>query len=61
MMVVFFLPGVICLVLCLSNLLYVQSTGLYILELIDNASAFPLLVIAFTECIGVSYIYGIDK
>ncbi|XP_028516894.1 sodium- and chloride-dependent transporter XTRP3A [Exaiptasia diaphana] len=53
--------GIICLVLCIINLVNVQPTGLYILELIDNSSGFPLLVLGFFECIGVCYIYGIDK
>ncbi|XP_031552560.1 sodium- and chloride-dependent transporter XTRP3A-like [Actinia tenebrosa] len=53
--------GLVCLIICLSNLIFIQSPGLYILELIDSTCAFPLLVIGFCECIGLCYIYGLDK
>lgn len=53
--------GIFCLVMCISNLLFVQSTGFYLLEIISSASSIPLLVTGLAECIGVAFVYGMDK
>ena len=55
------LVGIFCLVMCISNLLFVQSTGFYLLEIISSASSIPLLVTGLAECIGVAFVYGMDK
>jgi len=53
--------GIFCLALCISNLLFAQSTGFYLLEIISSASSIPLLLTGLAECIGVAYIYGMDR
>ena len=53
--------GLFCLALCVSNLLFVQSTGFYLLEIISGASSIPLLLTGLAECIGVSFVYGMDR
>lgn len=47
--------------MCISNLLFVQSTGFYLLEIISSASSIPLLLTGLAECIGVAFVYGMDK
>ena len=47
--------------MCISNLLFVQSTGFYLLEIISSASSIPLLLTGLVECVGVTYIYGVDR
>lgn len=53
--------GIFCLTMCISNLLFVQSTGFYLLEVISNASSIPLLLIGLAECIGVAFVYGMER
>lgn len=53
--------GILCLVMCISNLLFVQSTGFYLLEIISSASSIPLLLTGLAECVGVTFIYGVDR
>ncbi|PFX32317.1 sodium- and chloride-dependent transporter XTRP3-like isoform X2 [Stylophora pistillata] len=53
--------GVLCLAMCISNLLFVQSTGFYLLEVISSASSIPLLLIGLAECIGVAFVYGMER
>ncbi|XP_052473488.1 sodium-dependent neutral amino acid transporter B(0)AT1-like [Carassius gibelio] len=56
------ISGVTCLVCCLFGLIFVQGSGNYWLALFDNfAGSIPLLIIAFSEMIGVVYVYGIDR
>ncbi|XP_023246286.1 sodium-dependent neutral amino acid transporter B(0)AT2-like [Copidosoma floridanum] len=41
---------------------FAHGAGSYVFVLFDNFSGnFPLLIIAFFECIGVSYVYGIKR
>lgn len=41
---------------------FAHGAGSYIFVLFDNFSGnFPLLIIAFFECIGVSYVYGLKR
>uniref|UniRef100_A0A672KN05 Transporter n=1 Tax=Sinocyclocheilus grahami TaxID=75366 RepID=A0A672KN05_SINGR len=50
------------MVCCLVGLIFVQGSGNYWLALFDSfAGSIPLLVIAFSEMIGVVYVYGIDR
>ncbi|CAB3381938.1 Hypothetical predicted protein [Cloeon dipterum] len=56
------LTGSICLVCCLISMGFAHSAGSYVFVLFDNFSGnFPLLIIAFFECIGVSYVYGLRR
>ncbi|XP_032827123.1 sodium-dependent neutral amino acid transporter B(0)AT1-like [Petromyzon marinus] len=56
------LTGLICLFSMLVALLFVSQAGNYWLTVFDNfAGSIPLLIIAFCEMVGVSYIYGIDR
>uniref|UniRef100_A0A8C1W7N9 Transporter n=1 Tax=Cyprinus carpio TaxID=7962 RepID=A0A8C1W7N9_CYPCA len=56
------ISGVTCLVCCLVGLIFVQGSGNYWLALFDSfAGSIPLLTIAFSEMIGVVYVYGIDR
>uniref|UniRef100_A0A673NIV4 Transporter n=1 Tax=Sinocyclocheilus rhinocerous TaxID=307959 RepID=A0A673NIV4_9TELE len=56
------ISGVTCLVCCLVGLIFVQGSGNYWLALFDSfAGSIPLLIIAFSEMIGVVYVYGIDR
>ncbi|KAJ8683793.1 hypothetical protein QAD02_019585 [Eretmocerus hayati] len=56
------LTGSICLVCCLISMAFAHGAGSYVFVLFDNFSGnFPLLIIAFFECIGVSYVYGIKR
>ncbi|XP_048253577.1 sodium- and chloride-dependent transporter XTRP3-like [Haliotis rufescens] len=54
--------GIVCLVSCVVSLCFGTTTGPYVFSLFDSFSAnIPLLIIAFTECIAVSYIYGLKQ
>uniref|UniRef100_A0A671LP20 Sodium-dependent neutral amino acid transporter B(0)AT1-like n=1 Tax=Sinocyclocheilus anshuiensis TaxID=1608454 RepID=A0A671LP20_9TELE len=56
------ISGVTCLVCCLVGLIFVQGSGNYWLALFDSfAGSIPLLIVAFSEMIGVVYVYGIDR
>uniref|UniRef100_A0A8C2FMQ3 Transporter n=1 Tax=Cyprinus carpio TaxID=7962 RepID=A0A8C2FMQ3_CYPCA len=56
------ISGVTCLVCSLVGLIFVQGSGNYWLALFDSfAGSIPLLTIAFSEMIGVVYVYGIDR
>lgn len=47
--------------MCISNLLFVQSTGFYLLEIISSASSIALLLTGLAECVGVAFVYGMEK
>ncbi|XP_052229693.1 sodium-dependent neutral amino acid transporter B(0)AT3-like [Dreissena polymorpha] len=54
--------GVTCLVSFLISLAFASTTGPYLFDLFDSFCAnIPLLVIAFMECIGISYVYGLKR
>ncbi|XP_014225749.1 sodium-dependent neutral amino acid transporter B(0)AT3 isoform X2 [Trichogramma pretiosum] len=56
------LTGGICLVCCSISMAFAHGAGSYVFVLFDNFSGnFPLLIIAFFECIGVAYVYGIKR
>lgn len=41
---------------------FAHGAGSYIFQLMDSfAGNFPLLIIAFFECISISYVYGVRK
>ncbi|XP_025602543.2 sodium-dependent neutral amino acid transporter B(0)AT3 [Athalia rosae] len=56
------LTGVISLICCVISMSFAHGAGSYVFVLFDNFSGnFPLLIIAFFECIGVSYVYGLKR
>ncbi|XP_060520477.1 sodium-dependent neutral amino acid transporter B(0)AT3 [Cylas formicarius] len=56
------LTGVLCLVCCGISMSFAHGAGSYVFVLFDNFSGnFPLLIIAFFECVGVSYVYGLKR
>nr|XP_012137826.1 PREDICTED: sodium- and chloride-dependent transporter XTRP3 isoform X3 [Megachile rotundata] len=56
------LTGGICLVCCVISMAFAHGAGSYVFVLFDNFSGnFPLLIIAFFECIAVSYVYGLKR
>lgn len=43
-------------------MVFAHGAGSYIFQLMDSfAGNYTLLIIAFFECIGISYIYGIKR
>lgn len=60
--VCFFITGIVCLVSFLISLCFATRTGSYVFSLFDSFSAnIPLLIIAFIELLGMSYIYGLQR
>lgn len=58
----FLLAGVLCLICCVISMAFAHGAGSYVFVLFDNFSGnFPLLIIAFFECIAVSYVYGLKR
>lgn len=58
----FYFSGMVCSVLGVLSMMYAQSAGNYLFTLFDNfAGSVPLLVIALTQCLAVSYIYGLKR
>ncbi|XP_054165076.1 sodium-dependent neutral amino acid transporter B(0)AT3-like [Oppia nitens] len=56
------LTGAICLISFFISLIFCNGSGNYIFTLFDDfAGNFPLLIVAFCECIAVSYVYGLKK
>ncbi|XP_055632605.1 sodium-dependent neutral amino acid transporter B(0)AT3 isoform X1 [Toxorhynchites rutilus septentrionalis] len=54
--------GGLCLSCCTLSMCFANGAGSYIFQLMDSfAGNYTLLIIAFFECIGVSYIYGIKR
>lgn len=57
-----FSAGVVCLVCFVISLAFATSTGPYVFDLFDSYCAnIPLLVVAFMECVAISYKYGLKK
>lgn len=56
------ITGGICAACAVLSLGFAHGAGSYVFVLFDNfAGNFPLLIIAFFECIAVSYIYGLKR
>ncbi|CAG9801949.1 unnamed protein product [Chironomus riparius] len=56
----------ITLILCVScgalSITFANGAGSYIFQLMDSfAGSYTLLIIAFFECVGVSYVYGLRR
>ncbi|XP_023939341.1 sodium-dependent neutral amino acid transporter B(0)AT3 [Bicyclus anynana] len=57
-----YLTGGLCLICCLLSMGFAHGAGSYIFLLFDMYSGnFPLLIIAFFECIGIAYVYGVKR
>ncbi|KAF9408960.1 hypothetical protein HW555_011536 [Spodoptera exigua] len=57
-----YLTGGLCLLCCLLSMGFAHGSGSYIFLLFDMYSGnFPLLIIAFFECIGIAYVYGVKR
>ncbi|EDS40164.1 sodium- and chloride-dependent neurotransmitter transporter [Culex quinquefasciatus] len=56
------ITGGLCLSCSILSMCFANGAGSYIFQLMDSfAGSYTLLIIAFFECIGVSYIYGIKR
>ncbi|XP_018336762.1 sodium-dependent neutral amino acid transporter B(0)AT3 [Agrilus planipennis] len=57
-----YLTGGICLLCCIISMVFAHGAGNYVFILFDNFSGnFPLLIVAFFECMAVSYVYGLKR
>ncbi|CAG7687319.1 unnamed protein product [Allacma fusca] len=56
------LTGILCSICCCLSMMFSHGAGNYIFVLFDSFSGnVPLLIIAFCECVGVAYIYGLSR
>ncbi|XP_055585586.1 sodium-dependent neutral amino acid transporter B(0)AT3 isoform X1 [Uranotaenia lowii] len=56
------ITGGLCLSCSILSMCFANGAGSYIFQLMDSfAGSYTLLIIAFFECISVSYIYGIKR
>uniref|UniRef100_A0A8D8BT13 Transporter n=1 Tax=Culex pipiens TaxID=7175 RepID=A0A8D8BT13_CULPI len=56
------ITGGLCLSCSILSMCFANGAGSYIFQLMDSfAGSYTLLIIAFFECIAVSYIYGIKR
>ncbi|XP_076046810.1 sodium-dependent neutral amino acid transporter B(0)AT3 [Oratosquilla oratoria] len=56
------LTAIICSVCCALSMVFAHGAGNYVFILFDDFSGnLPLLIVAFFECISVSYVYGLRK
>ncbi|EFX84589.1 hypothetical protein DAPPUDRAFT_314911 [Daphnia pulex] len=56
------LTATLCGFCCVLSIIFTHGAGNYIFTLFDDFSGnVPLLIIAFFECIAVSYFYGLDR
>ncbi|XP_055712703.1 sodium-dependent neutral amino acid transporter B(0)AT3 isoform X1 [Phlebotomus papatasi] len=54
--------GALCFTCSIFSMMFAHGAGSYIFQLMDSfAGNFPLLIIAFFECLSVSYVYGIKR
>uniref|UniRef100_A0A8D8MEV7 Transporter n=1 Tax=Cacopsylla melanoneura TaxID=428564 RepID=A0A8D8MEV7_9HEMI len=56
------ITGILCCICCVISMSFAHGAGNYVFILFDSYSGnFPLLIIAFFECIAVAYIYGLKR
>ncbi|XP_055524582.1 sodium-dependent neutral amino acid transporter B(0)AT3 isoform X2 [Wyeomyia smithii] len=56
------ITGGLCFSCCVLSMCFANGAGSYIFQLMDSfAGNYTLLIIAFCECVGVSYIYGLKR
>ncbi|XP_046853323.1 sodium- and chloride-dependent GABA transporter 1-like [Xenia sp. Carnegie-2017] len=54
--------AIVVIILFVIGIAFVAGNGYYVFQIFDGyAASFPLLIIAFFQCIGVSWIYGNNK
>ena len=54
--------AIICVTCCLISMVFAHGAGNYIFILFDDFSGnIPLLIVAFFECVSVSYVYGLRR
>ena len=54
--------ALLCGLCCMLSMIFTHGAGNYIFTLFDDFSGnVPLLIIAFFECIAVSYFYGLNR
>lgn len=52
----------LCLSCFIISIVFAHGAGSYVFQLMDSfAGSYSLLIIAFFECIGVAYVYGIKR
>lgn len=57
-----YIIGVLCASCCAISMCFANGAGSYIFQLMDSfAGNFPLLIIALSECLSISYIYGVRR
>ncbi|XP_047497772.1 sodium- and chloride-dependent transporter XTRP3-like [Penaeus chinensis] len=56
------LTGICCAICCVISMVFAHGAGNYVFILFDDFSGnIPLLIVAFFECVSVSYIYGLRR
>nr|XP_053642981.1 sodium-dependent neutral amino acid transporter B(0)AT3-like [Cherax quadricarinatus] len=56
------LTAIICCICCAISMVFAHGAGNYVFILFDDFSGnIPLLIVAFFECVSVSYVYGLKK
>ncbi|XP_063439423.1 sodium-dependent neutral amino acid transporter B(0)AT1-like isoform X2 [Mytilus trossulus] len=54
--------GIVCGTMFVISLCFATTTGSYVFAMFDSFSAnIPLLIIAFIECVAMSYVYGLKR
>lgn len=57
-----FLTAFVCSVCCIISMAFAHGAGNYVFILFDDFSGnIPLLIVAFFECVSVSYVYGLRR
>ena len=58
----FYISGIVCGTMFVISLCFATTTGSYVFAMFDSFSAnIPLLIIAFIECVAMSYVYGLKR
>ncbi|XP_050695568.1 sodium-dependent neutral amino acid transporter B(0)AT3-like isoform X2 [Eriocheir sinensis] len=56
------LTALVCGICCLISMAFAHGAGNYVFILFDDFSGnFPLLIVAFFECVSVSFVYGLRR
>ncbi|XP_069181360.1 sodium-dependent neutral amino acid transporter B(0)AT3 isoform X2 [Procambarus clarkii] len=56
------LTAIICCICCAISMVFAHGAGNYVFILFDDFSGnIPLLIVAFFECVSVSYVYGLKR
>lgn len=52
---------IVCVLLYFLGLPMTTESGLYILQLVDECTGFPLMIIGISMCIAIAWVYGVKK